>query len=57
VKIRVEVKIFVSEFLQKSRENFFFAFCEKSLQKVMQITKVFAKNGAGSENAVKNPNS
>jgi hypothetical protein len=41
--------------------KFFFAFREKSLQKVMKIAKVFAKiflkNDTGSENAVKNPNS
>jgi hypothetical protein len=54
---RVETKFVVFVFSQK----FVFAFHEKILQKVMKtakvFTKTFAKNDAGSENAVKHPNS
>jgi hypothetical protein len=52
----VETKIFVFVFSRKFCENLFFAFRKKSLRKATKITKVFAKNDAGSENDLKHPN-
>jgi hypothetical protein len=60
---RVETKMFVFVFSRK----FVFAFREKSLPKVKKkitkvfaktfaLAKIFAKNDAGSENAMKHPN-
>jgi hypothetical protein len=58
--LRVGMKISVIVFSRKFLENFF-RFSRKRVRKVMKITKVsaktFAVNYAGSENAVKHPNS
>jgi hypothetical protein len=59
---RVETKIFVFVFSRKVREQIF-RFSRKKLPKSYEnnesfrVNKNFAKNGAGSEKAVRNPNS